>query len=364
MKLPVFLGLAVTAALVGAGLWQANSSQTPAAATQQQELLSATLTGKTMGTSYSIKLVAPRDPQDPALKKLKAAIDERLVAVNKVMSTWDKSSELSLFNQNPATTPVAISAELALVVKESLALSRLSQGAFDVTVGPAVNAWGFGPWKKPKTLPTDKDLAKLKQYVGFGKLSLEEQQLTKAHSKVYVDLSAIAKGYGVDEVAKLLEQRQISRYLVEIGGEMRVSGLSGRERPWQVGIEKPDPSSTGEVARIVPLTNMAVATSGSYRNFIKKGGKQFSHTIDPQTLKPVQHNIVSVTVFHPSAMLADGLATALMAMGPEKGLALAQREQIPAYYILKEGDRFVTKGTASFSDDGKVKVQQQLQGSR
>lgn len=363
MKKPVILGLAITAALAaGWALWSSPfeaisaSNSAEAKKASAEPLLSATITGRTMGTSYAIKIVAPRDPADPQFKALKTAIDNRLAEINKVMSTWDKTSELSKFNQNPSTKPVAVSAELAKVVTESLALSRLSDGAFDVTVGPAVNIWGFGPKKGSKAEPTAKQLKELAAYVGQGKLSLKDQKLTKAHPKVYVDLSAIAKGYGVDEVALLLEQRQIDRYLVEIGGEMRVRGLSGLDRPWQVGIEKPESGSTGEVAKIVPLTNMAVATSGSYRNFIKKGGKTFSHTIDPKTLRPVQHKIVSVTVFHPSAMLADGLATALMAMGPDKGLALARKEQIPAYYILKDGDGFKTVGTATFPKDGKIKV--------
>lgn len=369
MKRSAVLGLAAIATLAaGWALWQSPSlSSSTASASQQQstELLAATLTGTTMGTSYTIKLVAPRDAKDPGFKTLKGTIDARLKEVNAVMSTWDPKSELSLFNKNAVTKPVAVSAELARVVKESLALSRLSDGAFDVTVGPAVNAWGFGPRKKgaDKALPGPKELAALSQIVGYRKLVLKEGQkestLKKAHGKVYVDLSAIAKGYGVDEVAKILDGRQISRYMVEIGGEMRVSGLNGQDRPWQVGIEKPSPDSKGEVARIVPLTNMAVATSGSYRNFIKKGGKQYSHTIDPKTLRPVRHNIVSVTVFHPSAMLADGLATALMALGQDKGLELARRERIPAYFIVKTTEGFQTMGTAMFSKDGKVKVEPQ-----
>lgn len=368
MKRPVALGLAVAVALAaGWTLWSSQSSFSSSAANAAEkdagaELLSATLTGTTMGTTYTIKLVAPRDQADPTFKGLKTVIDKRLAGVNKVMSTWDPSSELSLFNKNTSTQPVTISAELATVVKESLALSRLSDGAFDVTVGPAVNAWGFGPrsakGKKDRvlTLPKKGELKEMAKYVGFKKLTLKENSLTKADARVYVDLSAIAKGYGVDEVAKLLDQRQIDRYMIEIGGEMRVSGTNGQDRPWQVGIEKPSPGSQGEIAQIVPLTNMAVATSGSYRNFIKRGGKQFSHTIDPKTLTPIQHNVVSVTVFHPSAMLADGLATALMALGPEKGLALARKEQIPAYYIVKDGDEFKSFGTATFSDDGKVKA--------
>lgn len=358
MKRPVVLGLAVVAALAaGWALWQP-SSISSATAQQSQELLSATLTGTTMGTRYTVKLVAPRDPADPSFKQLKTQVDARLAAINSVMSTWDKNSELSLFNKNPSTEPIKVSAELKAITEESLALSRLSGGAFDVTVGPAVNAWGFGPKGAKGKVPSKEQLEQLKASVGFDKLtpSKDSNFIKKAHPKVYVDLSAIAKGYGVDEVAKVLDQRHIIRYMVEIGGEMRVSGLNGQDRPWRVGIEKPDPKEKGEIARIVPLTNMAVATSGSYRNFIKKGGKQFSHTIDPKTLSPVQHNIVSVTVFHPSAMLADGLATALMALGQDKGLALAKKEQIPAYFIVKQGDEFVTLSTASFNSDGKVKL--------
>lgn len=309
------------------------------------------LHGNTMGTTYNVKYVVDERGQIDGLQE---SIDERLVEINKLMSTYDPTSELSRFNQNRYTTPVALSAETTKVVKEALRLGGLSNGVLDVTVGPLVNLWGFGPNKRPEKVPTEGQIAEVRDYVGLDKLELTSQGLRKLHPMVYVDLSTIAKGYGVDQVAQIMEQNNLHDYLVEIGGEMRVKGERGNGEEWLIAIEKPV-STERSVQKIVSVGTNAIATSGDYRNYYEMDGKRYSHLIDPRTGSPITHNLVSVTVVHPSSMTADGLATAFNVMGWDEAKALAEKEDLAVFLIRRTSDGFEEYASPQFDETVEVK---------
>lgn len=295
------------------------------------------LQGETMGTTYNVKYVVPKggEPQQDLKKK----IDERLNEINALMSTYDTGSELSRFNQNRYTKPYPVSAETLTVVNEALRLGEMSHGVLDITVGPLVNLWGFGPNKRPETVPTEQQINDVREYVGLDKISTTDNALVKSHPMVYVDLSTIAKGYGVDQVAELLEQQKITNFLVEIGGEMRLRGHRGNGDEWLVAIEKPVTSERA-VQKILSVGENAIATSGDYRNYYEQNGKRYSHLIDPRTGKPITHNLVAVTVVSPSSMTADGLATALIVMGWDEAKTLSEKEDLAVLLIRKTDDGF------------------------
>jgi len=303
------------------------------------------LQGKTMGTTYNIKIIA--DSSDFDDKALQADIDKVLVQVNQEMSTYIPDSELSLFNKSESVTPRKISQGLARVMKEAIRIGEISKGKLDVTVGPLVNLWGFGPEYRPETVPSETLLRQTKAKIGLHHLTLNGNTLSKALPELYVDLSTIAKGYGVDVVAELIEQQGIENYLVEIGGEMRVKGFKHTGELWHIAIEKPITTERAVQQVVVPKNN-AVATSGDYRNYFEIDGQRFSHIIDPDSGKPIEHKLVSVTVIHPSSMTADGLSTAMMVMGADKALAFAQEHGIAAYIIAKTENGFVEESTVKF----------------
>ncbi len=306
-------------------------------------------TGSIMGTHYSIKVLdtAPGADRDA----LADTIDGTLANINAAVSTYDADSELSRFNASASTEWIDLSAVMHTVLAEALRVSRLTHGAFDVTVGPAVNLWGFGPDGVADALPAPEQVDDMKRRVGFAQLMLRDSPpaLRKARRDVYVDLSAIAKGYAVDRMAELLDARGFEHYLVEIGGEMRVRGSSARGGAWRVAVERPL-SSQRSVQRILTLTDTGLATSGNYRNFFERNGKRYSHTIDPRTARPVAHALASVTVLHPSAMTADALATAFSVLGTAQGLALAERNDIAALFIDVNGEVLSEAASTTFRE--------------
>ena len=301
------------------------------------------LQGNTMGTTYNIKVIG----ENLDSGKLQQGIDEKLKQLNQEMSTYIADSELSKFNRSTSLEPVKVSTGLARVVKEAMRLGELSNGALDVTVGPLVNLWGFGPEYRPETVPSDELLSTTKASVGLDKLTFENGQLAKKVPELYVDLSTIAKGYGVDLIAEFIETHGINNYLVEIGGEMRLKGFKHTGELWHVAIEKPLSTERAIHQIIVPKDN-AVATSGDYRIYFEADGQRFSHIIDPKTGKPINHKLVSVTVIHPSSMTADGLSTAMMVMGEEKALAFAEKNDLAVYIIVKTEHGFVEQSTVKF----------------
>ncbi|MEZ5584997.1 MAG: FAD:protein FMN transferase [Candidatus Competibacteraceae bacterium] len=278
------------------------------------------LTGATMGTTYTVKI--PRVPEPIVAETLQTELDRLLAKVNRQMSTYDPESELSRFNRNPSTAWVSVSPELLFVVQEAHRVSQLTGGAFDVTVGPLVNLWGFGPTVTDDDIPTDQAITEAQTRVGYHHLQIRDDPpaLKKTLPDLSVDLSAIAKGYAVDLLADYLETLDVSDYMVEIGGELRVKGHNAQGASWRIAIEKPTPNER-TVERIISLTDQGIATSGDYRNFFERDGQRYSHAIDPTTGRPIRHDLASVSVVHPSTTLADAWATGLIVSGSRERLA-------------------------------------------
>ena len=303
------------------------------------------ISGQTMGTTYNVKIVSRKNIDALSLQD---KIDQRLVDINQLMSTYIPDSELSEFNRAPSAVPFTLSAETAFVVAEALRIGDMSSSALDVTVGPLVNLWGFGPTKRPETIPSEIEIASAKSLSGLDKLSLDGVNLTKTTDDLYLDLSTIAKGYGVDVIAELLIEFQINNFLVEIGGEMRVAGTKLNGEKWRIAIEKPLTESRA-VQKIISVGDNAVATSGDYRNYYEDDGIRYSHLIDPNTGYPIQHNTVSATVVHSSSMTADGLATAMMVLSAKDAQALAETHEIALLLIVKDDDKFVEYQSPAFT---------------
>jgi len=304
----------------------------------------AYLEGKTMGTTYHIKFYA--DQVDP--QAIQAEIDAVLVDINQSMSTYIEDSEINTFNRLDANEVMPISDDFRAVISESMRIGN-STKTLDVTMGPLIDLWGFGPDKKPTKRPTDEALANMVSNIGIDKLVLNEQGLAKTVADLELSFSATAKGYGIDKVAELLQSKGITDYMVEIGGELRIAGTKPDNQAWRIAIEQPD-ANPGErkVHRVLTPGNNGIATSGDYRIFYTMDGETYTHLIDPMTGMPIKHDLVSVTVLHPSAMTADGLATALTVMGMEKAQRYAQQHDLPVYLIAKSAQGLVTYSSPAF----------------
>ena len=303
--------------------------------------------GETEGTTFHIK--ASKLPEKIVIAELQTQLRTLLDKIDGQMSTYKQDSELSRFNQSQSTDWQPVSAELFTVIKEAQKISALSNGAFDITVGGLVNLWGFGPDPMKFTAPPDALIQEKQSKIGYQKLSLQEKPMAvkKAIPDLYVDLSAIAKGYAVDQVGLFMEQLGVTDYMVEIGGEVRVRGKNMENQPWQIAIEKPTPNKI-MVEKVVPLTDIGMATSGDYRNFFEVDGVRFSHTIDPRTGRPINHQLASISILNASTMEADALATAINVLGPVAGYNLAEKHKIPALFIIKTADGFEEKATSFF----------------
>jgi thiamine biosynthesis lipoprotein len=302
------------------------------------------ITGPTMGTSYNVKLVALNGVDK---QKLKQEIDQLLIDINQLMSTYINDSQLSKFNQWQSIEAFPMSAQTIEVLNEAKRLGQMSDGLLDVTVGPLVNLWGFGPKSRPLKIPTNELINITQKQTGLDKLIVGPSWASKTHPSLYVDLSTIAKGYAVDQIAELLQSKKVINYLVEIGGEMRLAGLKASGFTWKIAIEKPE-TEQRSVQKIISIGTNAVATSGNYRNYYEQDGVRYSHLINPQTGYPIIHNLVSVTVIHPTSMTADGLATALNVMGKDKALQVAQKYDIAVLLITKEKDGFTEYTSPKF----------------
>lgn len=313
---------------------------------QPPNVIETHLTGRTMGTTYNVKYYSEDSPNEAVVK---AQIDDLLVLINKQMSTYDKESELSRFNQWSGTDVFPVSQNTRAVLSEAIRLGEISNGILDVTVGPLVNLWGFGPDARPEVVPSPETIAQIKASIGLDKLTVTDSGVTKSSPELYVDLSTIAKGYAVDKVAELLASKQLNNYLVEIGGEMRVSGEKPEHQPWRIAVEKPVTKERA-VQRILTIGDNAIATSGDYRNFYEVDGVRYSHLIDPRTGYPIQHNLVAVTVVHSSSMTADGLATALNVMGKDEALKVAEKNNLDVLLITRENGEFKEYTSGKFLD--------------
>ena len=293
-----------------------------------------TILGRTMGTTYQIK-IARVALSEKNLIEIKQQIDSVLLIINKQMSTYDPQSELSLFNAWTDTSSFLVSEPLVTVIQMALKVNLESHGYFDVTVAPLVDLWGFGKKSRELIPPSKLQVEEIRKRIGSKYLVIvDHTHLQKTRPSLEVDLSAIAKGYGVDKVAELLDSLGYKNYLVEIGGELVSRGLNNNGQSWKIAIDRPQFASLpGEdIIEKLSLPDAAVATSGDYRNYFEYKGHKYSHTIDPFTGFPVQHNLASVTVIAGNCTRADALATAVMAMGKEKGLNWI--ENIPAAEAL------------------------------
>ncbi|MEO1245399.1 MAG: FAD:protein FMN transferase [Pseudomonadota bacterium] len=287
------------------------------------------LTGSTMGTRYSVQLAGAR-----ADEALAADIQATLDRTESLMSTYRPDSAVSRFNAHPGTDWVAVAPALCEVIAIATETSELSAGAFDVTLGPLVDLWGFGPEGDVDTRPSQDSIDTLLGSTGYEKLETDCRRpaIRKTIGSLEVDLSGIAKGHGVDQVAGLLDARGYTDYLVEVGGEMRARGRKPDDEAWRIAIEAPLREQR-DILETLELRDGAVATSGDYRNYFVAGGQHYSHLLDPRTGAPVRHATAAVTVIAADTTRADALATALLILGKADGYALAERENIAALFV-------------------------------
>jgi thiamine biosynthesis lipoprotein len=309
------------------------------------------ISGHAMGTTYQIRYVIDDANNGSFRKTLAQSIRSQLETLEQAMSSFRQDSELSRFNNHHSEAPFSVTPTTAEVFEISRIISEMTGGAFDITAGAVIDAWGFGPAGKANTIPDRSTLEPLQERVGYQTIDVDRAALLlrKKRPGIICDLSAVAKGYGVDRLAHLLEDSGVDRYMIELGGEVRTRGLNDQGSAWQIAIERPLAGSR-EIEIVVPLTDQALATSGDYRNFFDYHGERFSHVIDPRIGRPIRHRLASVSVLHDECAYADALATALLVMGPEDGLEQAEKLGLKALFILRiSQSEFRTLPTSGFS---------------
>ena len=305
------------------------------------------LSGETMGTYWKAIIVAdiPQVQQSILKKSVQNILDD----IDNKMSTYKKDSEISKFNKDKTKNPFSFSTETYFVIKTSLDLYRKTRGYFDITIGPLLKISGFGANAEAPLKYNEKKVKATLKNIGSDKLILSPNGLTKKNTNIEIDLSAVAKGHGVDRAADFIKKR-FKNFLIEIGGEVKVFGNIGN-RPWRLAIEGPSILLGSDIAKVIHLSGQnSVATSGSYRQFVKSSGKKKSHIMDPLMGRAVDHNLVSVSVIHPSCMIADALSTALMAMGTDKAIAWANKNELAVFfqYVDDKGE-VIKRGSKEFS---------------
>ncbi len=294
-----------------------------------------------MGTFWQVIISHPNGPPrkyEHWRRQLEERLNTELEKVNRLMSVFDPKAEMARFNKHKSTEPFPVSPEIAQLLESARKMCLETEGAFDVTVAPLINAWGFGTSGRKSKNPTKEELAELRSAVGCDmvEIDLVSGSLRKLNPDVVCNLGGIAKGYGVDRLAELLEQRGYKNYLVDIGGELRAKGRNHRGEFWRVGVEKPL-RDRREVELVTPLKNASMATSGDYRNFHKKDGVLYSHTINPHTGRPISHTLASATVVRDECTPADAYATAMMALGPKKAKELASKHKLAVFLLIHNG---------------------------
>ncbi len=303
-----------------------------------------------MGTYYIVKIVRKDEPvflKSITSQNLKKNINQILIKINQQMSAFQSNSEISLFNTSRTTGWFSVSKNTAAIIKESLRISRISQGAFDVTIGPLIELWGFGKTRTGK-IPSAEEIITARQKTGYKKLIAKSDppSIKKNDPDLSCNLSAIAKGFGVDRIAQYFDFNKIRHYLIEIGGEIRVKGFNQSGLKWTIGITAPQ--DLKGIHKKIFLHNQSIATSGDYRNYYKIKGIRYSHTINPLTGRPVTHNLASVSVIHDSCMTADAFATAINVLGPEEGYQLALKHELPVLLIIRKGNNFIERMSLTF----------------
>lgn len=306
------------------------------------------LVGATMGTFFSVKF--PNGLGERDALQLQNAIEDALEDDEAEMSTYLRDSDVSQFNMNRTVEWQDVENDFCNKVEQSLTISEQSGGAFDITVGPLVNLWGFGPAGMIDEPPADDEIAALLETTGFEMLHADcsRPAVRKDVADLMIDMSAIGKGYAADRVAALLVSLGYDSFLVEVGGELSIRGFNSRGEPWAIGVEAPLPGSR-KPHTVLHLTDTAMATSGDYRNFFEADGELYSHTIDTRTGRPVAHLLASVTVIDEMGWRADALATALLVMGPEEGMAFAEREGMAVLMLIRTDEGVKEKQSAAFA---------------
>jgi len=329
------LRLALPPALAAAVLAVVPARTSPQAASPRAAVV---FSGPTMGTRYTVRVVMPAG-DEAANERIRAAIDGELARVDRLFSRWDPASEISRLNAHASTEPFPVSAEMVAALDLGRRASELTGGAFDVTVAPLVEAWGFGPGRRPPEVPGAEALAVLRARVGYRSLSLDAVRRTVAKAKpdVACDVAALAGGWASDRIAAALVALGHPDVLVDVGGEVTARGRRPDGGRWRVAVEWPD--RTRERGLVIELSDAAVATSGDYRNaWTDERGRRHSHILDPRTGEPVAHGLASATVAHGDGAWADAMATALLVLGPDEGRALAARERLAARLVVRQGD--------------------------
>jgi FAD:protein FMN transferase len=309
------------------------------------------LEGKAMGTTWQI--ILSELPDHTSKEAIQKAIEATLERIESIASHWRSDTPVSRFNQTLATEPFAVSSELLEILKTAERINHKTEGAFDVTVAPLVNLWGFGPIEQTRgKIPTDNEIEDALASMGQDKLELLPQNtIRKTRADLQLDLSALAKGYAIDQVAQRLDELGNKNYLIELGGELRAKGEGSKGEGWQVGLERPDENTT-EIHRAISLEDAAVATSGNYRLAFTDPdtGQSYSHLIDPRTGRPVNHELLAVSVLASTAMEADAWATALLVLGPKEGMQVAKQENLAALFVERSASGIKVLTTANFPD--------------
>ncbi len=316
-----------------------------------------TFNGATMGTSYHVVLAGgPLDIQMRSI--ISSRVDSFLISYNHTLSTYDDQSEITRFNRNQTIDPIPASEELLHVVRTSLEFCERSGGAFDITVMPIVNFFGFGFEPGESRFPTVDEIDAWLQLTGCDRLALDDSTITKSDPRVSIDLSAIAKGDAADHVALFLTEMGFENIFAEIGGEIRTLGVNKFGKPWKIGIDRPTFGGApgADLQHVIALSNMAVASSGDYRNYREVEGKRISHTIDPRTGSPIDHNLAAVSVITSNCLIADGLSTSTMVLGAEVGLKwLEDYPNAEGLLITREEDgsfkEYMTSGFKQYLAD-------------
>lgn len=301
-------------------------------------------TGPTMGTNYNITVYAPERER----LMLETGIQRTLNRVVNSMSVYEPRSDVTQFNEGELDEWIEVSDEVAYVVGAGLDVAALTDGAFEPTILPLVNIWGFGPQGRAEEIPTDEAIEEAMARIGWEAVEVRQDPpaLRKSADRE-LDLAGIAKGYGADAVAEYLLDQGYSQFLIELGGDMNIQGGKPDGPPWRIAIEKPDETQRG-IYRILELDDAAIVTSGDYRSYFERDGVRYSHTINPRTGRPVDHRLASVSVIAENSMLADAWATALTAMGPEEAKEVAEREDLSVLLLERNDDGFVETATGEF----------------
>ncbi|MFT3931181.1 MAG: FAD:protein FMN transferase [Spongiibacteraceae bacterium] len=308
--------------------------------------------GETQGTTYHITVVACQPRQK--FEVLQQRVEQRLAEIDRALSNYRDDSELSHFNQTGPGSWIAVGADLYAVLKASQQISAESDGAFDITIAPLIDLWGFGRHRKEGFIPSETDIAQARTAVDYRQLEIDPlQPRVKKLNALSIDINGIAQGYSVDQLANTLNELGCSDFLVEVGGELRLVGLNAERKPWRIGIEKPGDAVNGNgvasaAESAIIGSHIGITTAGDYHDYFEKDGVRYSHTIDPRTGKPIAHKLASVTVVASDATSADGWDTALEVLGPTAGFELAQKNNIAAFFITREGNNFSVRYTDRF----------------